>query len=142
LTGFAAKVEERLDAEDLGTLACMLQSGAQYIADQDESDDQANVPKMEAILASLAELVPVEVQENEPSEPDDEGMMSESEPPGATTRAAMPAGMTTMPAGVKSCSMSGSPGYTAGGVCHVHDGSEASMKIRDAEGHGRREAEH
>lgn len=43
-------------------------------------------------------------------------------------RVAMPEGMSEMPAGVKACSMNGTPGYSGGGACHMHDGSDASMK--------------
>lgn len=32
-----------------------------------------------------------------------------------------------MPDGVKACSMNGVSGYTGGGACHIHDGSEAGM---------------
>jgi len=42
-------------------------------------------------------------------------------------RAAMPEGMDAMPAGVRACTMQGTPGYTGGAACHVHDGSEAGM---------------
>jgi len=59
-----------VDNEDLNTLAQMIQLGTEYVAEQDESDDAANVPRMEAILTDLAALVPVEVAENEPVEPD------------------------------------------------------------------------
>lgn len=71
--------EERMDVEDLSILAQMLELGTAYVAEQDEADDAPNIPKMEAVLASIADLVPVEVAENEP--PDDE-MLSE-EPGGA-----------------------------------------------------------
>lgn len=70
----------RLDAEDLDCLAQMIQLGTGYIAEQDETDDEANVPRMEAVLASLAELIPVEVAEDEPAdEPEDEEMASADE---------------------------------------------------------------
>jgi HK97 family phage prohead protease len=64
--------EERTDAEDLGTLAMMLKCGADYIADQDEPDEQQNVERMNGILATLAELIAFEAQEDEPVEPEDE----------------------------------------------------------------------
>jgi HK97 family phage prohead protease len=74
-----ARVQEllaamRMDVEDLDTLAQMIQLGAVYIEDQDEPEDQKNIPVMEGVLATLAGLVPVEVQENEPVEPEDEAM--------------------------------------------------------------------
>src|SRR5438876_814197 len=46
---------ERIDTEDLDCLAQMIALGAGYIAEQDEGED--TVPRMEAILASLADLV-------------------------------------------------------------------------------------
>ncbi len=70
-----AGLAERLDAEDLNTLACMIQAGTQYISDQDESDDAANIPRMEAALQILADLVPVEAAETEPPEPTEPGEM-------------------------------------------------------------------
>ena len=71
---------ERLDAEDLDCLAQMIQLGTGYISEQDETDDQANVPRMEAIVALIADLIPVEVAENEPAdEPEDEEMASADE---------------------------------------------------------------
>lgn len=76
----------RMDVEDLSTLACMIKLGAEYIGEQDEPGDQANIPKMEAILASLAELVPVEVQEDEGLEPEDEGVNSGRTTTDAATR--------------------------------------------------------
>jgi hypothetical protein len=70
---------ERMDAEDLGCLAQMVAMGAEYIADQDEADEQANIPKMEGILASLNELMTFEVSETEPLEPS-EGEMADDLP--------------------------------------------------------------
>jgi|GEM_PF-3526630 len=64
----------RMDSEDLSTLAQMIHMGACYIDEQDDPGDQVNVPKMEAILAGLAALVPYEVAEDEGTEPADEGM--------------------------------------------------------------------
>ena len=40
----------------------------------------------------------------------------------------MPDGMAQMPAGVESCSIDGTPGYSGGGSCHIHDGTEQSMR--------------
>ncbi len=59
---------ERQDSEDLNTLAQMIQLGTEYICEQDEPGEQANIPKMEAIIQSVAELVPFELQESEPTE--------------------------------------------------------------------------
>lgn len=65
---------ERMDAEDLGTLGEMLTLGAQYIAEQDEPEDQKNIAPMQSALTTIASLVPVEVAESEPvDEPEDEG---------------------------------------------------------------------
>jgi hypothetical protein len=60
------------DSEDLDTLGQMLSLGAQYIDDQDEPDEQPNIAKMEAVLATLGELVAFETAETEPVEPSDE----------------------------------------------------------------------
>jgi hypothetical protein len=46
----------------------------------------------------------------------------------ATSLAALPSGVKAMPTGVRACSMKGVPGYSGGGACHIHDGSEAGMK--------------
>ncbi len=67
-----AALKDRMDTEDLATLAEMIQLGASYIEDQDEPEDQKNVPVMENALAILASLVPVEVADTEPLEPDDQ----------------------------------------------------------------------
>ena len=61
-----------MDNEDLNTLAQMIELGTTYVAEQDETDDQANVPAMQEALKILTELVPAEVAENEPAEPEDE----------------------------------------------------------------------
>jgi hypothetical protein len=42
--------------------------------------------------------------------------------------AAMPGGMEALPAGVKHCSLNGTPGYSGGSICRLHDGSEAGMQ--------------
>jgi len=60
------------DPEDLGTLGQMLALGAQYIEEQDEPGEAANVPRMEEALAIIGGLVATEVTEVEPAEPDDE----------------------------------------------------------------------
>jgi len=64
--------ELRMDVEDLDVLAQMIALGADYIEEQDEPADQVNIPKMEAILMSLAALVPYETQEAEPLEDDED----------------------------------------------------------------------
>lgn len=55
------------DSEDLGTLGQMMALGAEYIAEQDEPGEQANVPVMEGVLANLASLAQSEVTETEPA---------------------------------------------------------------------------
>jgi hypothetical protein len=65
-------ITDRMDSEDLSTLAQMIQLGTVYINEQDEPADQANVPVMEDVLRTLAGLVPYEVDEDEGSEPEDE----------------------------------------------------------------------
>jgi HK97 family phage prohead protease len=69
----ARRRTEKTDAEDLGTLGQMLALGAQYIEEQDEPDDQANIAPMKSALTILSELVGVEAAEDEPTdEPEDE----------------------------------------------------------------------
>jgi hypothetical protein len=63
--------DQRMDTEDLNTLAAMIQLGTDYISEQDETDDAANIPKMQSALEILTGLVPVEVAETEPAEPAD-----------------------------------------------------------------------
>jgi HK97 family phage prohead protease len=70
----------RMDVEDLNTLAQMTQLAAKYIAEQDEPDDQANIPKMEAILGMISDLVPIEVAEDEEPEIDDQAGRSKKKP--------------------------------------------------------------
>lgn len=90
--------EERMDTEDLDCLAQMIQLGADYIAEQDEPDDQPNIPKMEAILASLTELVPVEVAEQEPAdEPEDEENSAHPDGEARTDLEPEPSAATTPP---------------------------------------------
>jgi hypothetical protein len=60
------------DPEDLSTLGQMLALGGEYIADQDEPDEAANIPKMEQAMQIIGELVAFEVTEVEPVEPADE----------------------------------------------------------------------
>ena len=60
------------DPQDLNTIAQMIELATDYIAEQDETDDAGNIPKMETVLEQLAALVPVEMAENEPAEPNDE----------------------------------------------------------------------
>ena len=73
----------RMDNEDLSTLAQMIQLGTQYIDEQDEPGDQANIPTMENVLSILASLIPYELTEDEGDEPEDEEMSSDgrSAPP-------------------------------------------------------------
>ena len=60
------------DPEDLNTIAQMIELATDYIHDQDETDDTGNLPRMNAVLEQLTALVPVEMAENEPAEPNDE----------------------------------------------------------------------
>jgi HK97 family phage prohead protease len=69
---FRALLEARMDVEDIGTLAQMIQLGAAYIDEQDEPGDQPNIPVMEEILGRLAGLLGGETVEDEPPEDEDE----------------------------------------------------------------------
>ncbi len=59
------------DREDLCTLTQMIQLGAYYVDSQDEPADQANAKEMQGIMGQLADLIAVEVKDDEPPEPDD-----------------------------------------------------------------------
>jgi HK97 family phage prohead protease len=59
---------ERIDTEDLDCLAQMIVLAAGYIEEQDEPGDQANVPRMEAVIQTLHELQAYEISEDEPPE--------------------------------------------------------------------------
>ena len=50
----------------------MIELATDYIHDQDETDDASNLPKTNTVLEQLTSLIPVEMAENEPAEPDDE----------------------------------------------------------------------
>jgi hypothetical protein len=55
----------------------------------------------------------------------------------------LPAGMDSMPDGVRHCQMNGTPGYSGGGACHMHNGSQPSMQraMRQAQADARRARE-
>jgi len=74
---FGLDDEERVDVEDMGCLAQMINLGACYIDEQDDPGDEVNIPKMEGVLQTLSELMQYEAQESEPpDEPEDEDEMS------------------------------------------------------------------
>jgi HK97 family phage prohead protease len=62
----------RMDSEDLGALAEMIGLGTEYIAEQDEPGDEANIPVMEDAIKLIASLVQVEIDEDEPVEDETE----------------------------------------------------------------------
>jgi len=68
----ALATEQRMDVEDLSTLAQMIELGAAYIDEQDEPEDQVNVPVMRSALELLASLVPYEISEADELEDEDE----------------------------------------------------------------------
>jgi HK97 family phage prohead protease len=68
----AAGLLDRMDTEDLSTLAQMIELGTEYIDEQDEPDDQRNIPVMQGVLAELASLIPREVSEADELELDDD----------------------------------------------------------------------
>lgn len=65
--------ETRMDSEDMSLIAQMIDLGTEYIDEQDEPDDEANIPVMEGVLQTLTDLMAVEAAETEPDdEPEDE----------------------------------------------------------------------
>lgn len=64
---------ERVDAEDIDCLAQMLSLGACFITEQDEDtpEEAAAAASMTTILTSLTALLPAELAEDEPMEPDE-----------------------------------------------------------------------
>ena len=74
--------EQRMDSEDVGTLAQMLMCASQYIEDQDEEDatEVAATAAMQAIQADLIKLMNVEAVEDEPDEPEDERSLKDPAP--------------------------------------------------------------
>jgi HK97 family phage prohead protease len=81
--------EIRMDSEDVGTLACMLQCASDYIAEQDEGTpaEAAAALAMQGVQAELIKLLNVEAVEDEPDEPDESGR-SEQDPAPSTADAA------------------------------------------------------
>jgi HK97 family phage prohead protease len=63
---------ERMDNEDLSTLAQMIVLGTVYIEEQDEPGDEANIPAMESVLQTLHDLQGYELTEDEGDEMEDE----------------------------------------------------------------------
>lgn len=81
--------ETRFDSEDTSCLAQMIALGADYIAEQDEPEDEKNVPVMQDVIKTLEGLLQYEASEDEPAGDEDDGR-SEPEPRGATTRETEP----------------------------------------------------
>lgn len=61
---------QRMDSEDVGTLAAMLQLASDYIEEQDEMDatEASNATAMQGVQATLIGLLGNEAAENEPEE--------------------------------------------------------------------------
>lgn len=81
-----AAAVERMDSEDFGTLAQMSVLGVQYIDEQDEPDEHANVVAMEGVLVQLHDLQHIETMEEEPAEDEGGGMMKHATEPDGVTR--------------------------------------------------------
>lgn len=85
------------------------------------------------VLAIREEAIPVFDEELLPIQPDPEMLERCSRlgiqlPERYITRAAaMPDGMDALPAGVEACVLNDTPGFTGGGLCHTHDGTQESM---------------
>jgi uncharacterized protein len=69
-----ALLELRADMETLPGLLCMYQLGQDFIDDEDQPDDAADVAAMQEILGELELLVQAEA--NEPTEPEDRSAVS------------------------------------------------------------------
>jgi HK97 family phage prohead protease len=98
--------ETRMDSEDVGTLACMLQCASDYIAEQDEGTpaEAAAALAMQSVQAELIKLLNVEAVEDEPDEPDESGRSEQDLAP-STADAAMSTSVperrdTTRPSGL------------------------------------------
>jgi HK97 family phage prohead protease len=98
--------ETRMDSEDVGTLACMLQCASDYIAEQDEGTpaEAAAALAMQGVQAELIKLLNVEAVEDEPDEPDESGRSEQDLAP-STADAAMSTSVperrdTTRPSGL------------------------------------------
>lgn len=72
---------QRMDSEDVGTLACMLKAASDYIEEQDEADpvEVANIAKMQGVQATLIELLNNEAVENEPLEDEENSAVPSGE---------------------------------------------------------------
>jgi hypothetical protein len=95
------KTTERMDSEDVGTLACMLTAASEYIEEQDEMDpvEVANKAAMQVIQAELIKLLNNEATEDEPPEPM-EGMNSSEKTGEIRTDLVAEAAITEAEAGV------------------------------------------
>jgi HK97 family phage prohead protease len=87
----ATVIGARMDSEDVGTLASMLQCASEYIAEQDEGtpEEAAAATAMQAIQGELIKLLNVEAAETEPDEPDEESGRSTQHDAPSTTDAAL-----------------------------------------------------
>ena len=88
---------ERMDNEDLSTLAQMTVLGTMYIEEQDEPGDAANIPVMESVLQSLHDLQHYEITEDEGDEMEDEEASSDGRHAPPTTDAAQTGTSTGTP---------------------------------------------
>ena len=60
----------RFDNEDVGCLAQMVAMGSEYLDEQDETSDAADIAAMQSVIVTLSELLQGETVEDEPVEPD------------------------------------------------------------------------
>jgi hypothetical protein len=72
----------RMDTEDLGLLAQMIVLAQAYIDEQDDPGDEANIPKMEAVIGELQALTTYEVSETEPADDDEAAASKPRHAPG------------------------------------------------------------
>jgi HK97 family phage prohead protease len=65
---------DRADTSDIACLSQMLNLGACYLSEQDETDDSTDIKAMTGVLHTLTSLIDGEIDETEPDEPDDTPM--------------------------------------------------------------------
>ena len=81
LRSLTDRMSSRMDVEDLSILAQMLLLGTEYIEEQDEPGDAANIPVMQGILQQLHGLESYELTEDEEMEDEEASSDGRHAPP-------------------------------------------------------------